>query len=361
MTTPASSPAGSAADVARQVSQAIAQHASAVITVGFTTAEITAPLQQAHSAGIPVVQLFVTDPGAPPAGAGVFAYVSPCYSCIGATMADIVIHDSGGGADAVFVNAPDVGIATRAHRAVGYPDPQPGSPQPWRGSASSCPRIGRSRRSPSQTGRYSPSPEPSTAWRSSDRGCSSWTNPPRFCPKTGSNGCVGHPDRRPPQCGGAAGHPQHPPALDITERITALRDGHRVLEEPTTALTTQRLVTAMVTDPAISRARRPRSRSREVALRVRDLGGEAIREVSFDVRAGEIVGLTGLLGSGFQHIPYLLFGATPARSGSVRVHGTPLPRLTPARDPGRAVPDTRRPDPAGRRAGRPSRRQHHSG
>jgi len=112
MTTLTSSPAGSAADVARQISQAITQHASAVITVGFTTAEIAAPLQQAHSAGVPVVQLFVTDPGAPPAGAGVFAYVSPCYSCIGATMADIVIRDSGGGADAVFVNAPDVGIAT---------------------------------------------------------------------------------------------------------------------------------------------------------------------------------------------------------------------------------------------------------
>ncbi len=115
MTALQSNPAGSAADVARQISQAIAQHASAVITVGFTTADIAAPLQQAHSAGIPVVQLFVTDPGAPPASAtnsGVFAYVSPCYTCIGVTMADIVIHDSGGRANAVFVNAPDVGIAT---------------------------------------------------------------------------------------------------------------------------------------------------------------------------------------------------------------------------------------------------------
>ena len=115
MTTVGSNPAGSAADVARQISQGIAQHASAVITVGFTTAEIAAPLQQAHSAGIPVVQLFVTDPGVLPASAisaGVFAYVSPCYSCIGATMADIVIHDSGGRANTVFVNAPDVGIAT---------------------------------------------------------------------------------------------------------------------------------------------------------------------------------------------------------------------------------------------------------
>jgi ribose transport system substrate-binding protein len=112
MVTLGSNPAGSAADVARQISQAIAQHASAVITIGFTTAEIAAPLQQAHSAGIPVVQLFVTDPGAPPASSGVFAYVSPCYTCIGAAMADVVIHDSGGRADAVVVNAPDVGVAT---------------------------------------------------------------------------------------------------------------------------------------------------------------------------------------------------------------------------------------------------------
>lgn len=115
MTTVQSNPAGSAADVARQFSQAIAQHARAIITVGFTTAEIAASIQQAHAAGIPVIQLFVTDPGAPPASAtslGVFAYVSPCYSCIGATMANIVIRDSGGRADTVFINAPDVGVAT---------------------------------------------------------------------------------------------------------------------------------------------------------------------------------------------------------------------------------------------------------
>lgn len=115
MTTVESNPAGSAADAARQFSRVIAQRASAVITVGFTTAEIAAPLQQVRAAGIPVVQLFVTDPGAPPASAtsvGVYAYVSPCYSCIGAAMADIVIHDSGGKANVVFINAPDVGIAT---------------------------------------------------------------------------------------------------------------------------------------------------------------------------------------------------------------------------------------------------------
>ncbi|MGH3781289.1 MAG: ATP-binding cassette domain-containing protein, partial [Pseudonocardiaceae bacterium] len=101
-------------------------------------------------------------------------------------------------------------------------------------------------------------------------------------------------------------------ALAITERITVLRDGQRVLQEPTTTLTAGQLVTAMVTGTAGQPASTPRGQAprREVVLRVRDLAGEAICGVSFDVRAGEIVGLTGLMGSGFDHIPSLLFGAT---------------------------------------------------
>ncbi|MFZ0121093.1 MAG: sugar ABC transporter ATP-binding protein [Pseudonocardiaceae bacterium] len=125
-----------------------------------------------------------------------------------------------------------------------------------------------------------------------------------------------------------------PQALTITEQITVLRDGHRVLEETTATLTTPRLVTAMVTDTqqqAVT-ARRP-ERPREVVLTVRDLCGDGIRGVSLDVRAGEIVGLTGLMGSGFDQFLYLLFGASTARSGSGSVHGNPLPlgRLSPRR------------------------------
>jgi ribose transport system ATP-binding protein len=125
-----------------------------------------------------------------------------------------------------------------------------------------------------------------------------------------------------------------PQALAITEQITVLRDGYRVLEEPTTTLTARRLVTAMVTGTAgrrVSTICGP-ARPREVVLTVADLGDDLIRGVSFDVRAGQIVGLTGLMGSGFDRIPALLFGATTARSGSVRVHGNQLPlaRLTPA-------------------------------
>jgi ribose transport system ATP-binding protein len=123
-------------------------------------------------------------------------------------------------------------------------------------------------------------------------------------------------------------------ALTITEQITVLRDGQRVLDSPTSALSSQDLVNAMVTDTARTHPAARRSAGpRRVALEVRDLSDQVIHGVSFKVRAGEIVGLTGVLGSGFQRIPYLLFGATPAQAGSLSVDGhlMALAGLTPAR------------------------------
>jgi ribose transport system ATP-binding protein len=117
-----------------------------------------------------------------------------------------------------------------------------------------------------------------------------------------------------------------PEALSLTDRVTVLRDGLRVLQESTAALTAKRLVAAMVGEAPDHRmaASRPPSHRSEIVLSVRDLCGKAVRGVSFDVRAGEIVGLTGLLGGGFEQIPYLLFGAAPVRSGSATLRGDPL-------------------------------------
>ena len=43
--------------------------------------------------------------------------------------------------------------------------------------------------------------------------------------------------------------------------------------------------------------------------------------MSLSVRRGEILGLTGLIGSGYEEIPYLVFGARPARSGEIAIDG----------------------------------------
>ena len=64
-------------------------------------------------------------------------------------------------------------------------------------------------------------------------------------------------------------------------------------------------------------------------LRVRELAGEIAAGVTFQLRAGEILGATGLLGMGHDEIPYLVFGANQATHGVVEIAGRKLKRLTP--------------------------------
>jgi ribose transport system ATP-binding protein len=69
----------------------------------------------------------------------------------------------------------------------------------------------------------------------------------------------------------------------------------------------------------------------DVALEVRGLRGGRIEELALTVGHGEVLGLAGLLGSGVEELPYLLFGAQPAEAGTVRVGRRALTagRLTP--------------------------------
>ncbi len=56
---------------------------------------------------------------------------------------------------------------------------------------------------------------------------------------------------------------------------------------------------------------------RPLAARVRGLCAKAAQDVSFDIRQGEILGLTGLIGSGFDRVPEAMFGADPATRGQM--------------------------------------------
>lgn len=124
-----------------------------------------------------------------------------------------------------------------------------------------------------------------------------------------------------------------PEVLAIADRITILRDGHVVITAGTQGLTESELITTMLGRqlsemyPQASRDAR-----QEVALSVEGLSGSVCRDVSFTVRRGEILGLTGLMGGGHDELPYLLSGAVKA-SGRMELSGRSfdLASLTPPR------------------------------
>src|SRR5262249_46908621 len=64
-------------------------------------------------------------------------------------------------------------------------------------------------------------------------------------------------------------------------------------------------------------------------LGANNVSGKMARGVTFDVHAGEIVGLTGLLGMGHDEIPYLMFGAQTPTGGTVSVNDNAIADLSP--------------------------------
>lgn len=123
--------------------------------------------------------------------------------------------------------------------------------------------------------------------------------------------------------------------LDITSRVSVLRDGRLVDTVETASLDSERLV-EMIIGRALRRelgVRRETLPDSDVSAQVTSLTGDALEPVDFAIRRGEVLGVTGLLGSGFEAIPSLLFGAVRARGGTLRFsgHDVDLKALTPRR------------------------------
>ncbi|MCL7454929.1 MAG: sugar ABC transporter ATP-binding protein, partial [Anaerolineae bacterium] len=110
----------------------------------------------------------------------------------------------------------------------------------------------------------------------------------------------------------------------VADRITVLRDGQRILTERRDDLTEEQVVSAMVGRELIHTECPPRYPG-DVVLSVRDLAsGKDVRNVSFELRAGEVLGLAGLMGSGCSEVVETLFGLRPMTSGQVELDGKVL-------------------------------------
>ncbi len=109
----------------------------------------------------------------------------------------------------------------------------------------------------------------------------------------------------------------------ICDRITVLKDGEHVATEPTANVDTGKLISLMV-GRELDGYFPPRGTPEEVGdvrLKATGISTPVLDDVSIEVRAGEIVGLAGLQGSGRTELARAVFGADPVDAGTVEIDG----------------------------------------
>ena len=112
--------------------------------------------------------------------------------------------------------------------------------------------------------------------------------------------------------------------LEISSRVTVLRDGKLVGVYPTEGMTQSRL-TELMTGSSFAQDVMARDPTGSDVLRVDDLSRAGEYEgVSFTLRGGEVLGLTGLIGAGRTELCHTLFGMTPADRGRISLNGREL-------------------------------------
>jgi ABC-type sugar transport system ATPase subunit len=116
----------------------------------------------------------------------------------------------------------------------------------------------------------------------------------------------------------------------LADRVVVLRDGRHVGERPREGLGRKELIELMVGRELAEEYPRREVDPGPVRLAVSGLSrGRAVRDVSFQVRAGEILALAGLVGAGRTETLRLVFGADPRDSGEIHLDGRPLEIRSP--------------------------------
>jgi inositol transport system ATP-binding protein len=110
--------------------------------------------------------------------------------------------------------------------------------------------------------------------------------------------------------------------FEIADEVSVFRDGRFVGEHPAADVTRDEIIHLMVGREITQMFPKETVPIGEVALSVRNLTLDGrFRDISFDLRKGEILGFAGLVGSGRSNVAETLFGVTPATSGTIAIDG----------------------------------------
>ncbi|MDO8679040.1 MAG: sugar ABC transporter ATP-binding protein [Acidobacteriota bacterium] len=117
----------------------------------------------------------------------------------------------------------------------------------------------------------------------------------------------------------------------IGQRVSVLRDGRRVTTQPLSDVTVAELVRLMANREVGDHFPKQRTTPGKELLRVEGLGRRgALSDISFCLRAGEVVGIAGLLGAGRSELARVIAGADRSDSGTIQCDGQATNFRTPA-------------------------------
>lgn len=111
--------------------------------------------------------------------------------------------------------------------------------------------------------------------------------------------------------------------MRISDRVTVMRDGSYVGTVQAEGTPIETIISMMVgRDLDVEPVEIPDLSAAPIQLSVRGLrAGRMVRDVSFDLRKGEILGFAGLMGAGRTEVARVIFGADPREAGDIEVHG----------------------------------------
>jgi inositol transport system ATP-binding protein len=116
----------------------------------------------------------------------------------------------------------------------------------------------------------------------------------------------------------------------ITDEITVFRDGQYIATDPTPEMTHGKLIEKMVGRTLTDMFHKEKVDMGKVFLEVENLSGKGFRNVSFQVRRGEILGVAGLIGAGRTELLEGVFGVTRTHGGTIKVEGKEVSIRSPA-------------------------------
>jgi ABC-type sugar transport system ATPase subunit len=121
--------------------------------------------------------------------------------------------------------------------------------------------------------------------------------------------------------------------FDLAEKITVMKDGKLIKTVSKKDVSPSDIVFLMVgrsLDHYFPPLGKPDDFG-EVVLKVKDASNQILKDISFELRKGEVLGVAGLQGSGRTELAQALFGVMPFRSGTMELHGKAIAIKTPAK------------------------------